>query len=928
MSKANDRLAGACSQVEALADEALLWCADSEALLGIECKSLSQHMQGFKLRTARLQNAIGRKPAVGLAGPCRSGKTHLAAGLAARGSVPLLSKFEGFDAGIDFLQQIRSDAARASGVVIRFSSDDRGTPAKFPVELSLLTLVDLIKILGTAYLSAAASEPVVAPTPAEIEAYSTRVSHQLSPFFVSGLSEQEIWSIRDYFERSFAGSSVIRALTSGGYWDYLGAMVPRLPQGGRLEMLSLLWGGLPGYTMLFDHAITALEKLGYEQRAYCSMASLAAVDPETGLVSAIPDSIMNVDPLFRIGKSDDEAVMVRSEHGAWASIGRGVLAALTREVRVCLRENCSVLLEQADLIEFPGLHLAGDFAGDWSSDHNTTAALFALFARHKAGHLFEDYARNHEITSLVVCVDPASRNISGLSQTVSGWAEAAHGRSAGERETIDTGLFVVLTMLDQAIPKSNEEDIAGVDWTARINAALEDGVGWGAGWPREWTPGRPFDQVYLLRSPHHKAPELCDYLGNGLELCIKSSRINHVSIARDRFLENETVQQHVADPVVAWQEALEPGDGGVSLLVQSIAGVCNELGRRRQITSELAGLRHAMGERLQRFYVSDDELAQQDLRRRSGQVVLRALQICSDKRLLGKIMRLLQVSESEFGSLYHNLETNPFRSDARNMPPSTLSERLTQSLKQVAGRGERKGMAQADGEAGLDAVAAVMAEHRAAHRAGASDGAAGTYAAGAAAPGEAVQMAQRYANAACEYWASKLRTIANAPGIHRRFGLSASALSFLVDELLAAAQRHDLRRELVTRINKSLINQAGMQQRTATAAIVAAELFSMFTNCLGFDQRWADHHPRRKGRAQAAIFSPRQETGLASISEVRARLGKAFFNDWSVAYMAMIEDNADYLRSTRPELKQEQQLGKLLGDLDPPEFWPAFRSVS
>lgn len=915
MSKANDKLTSACQQVEALADEALSWCASAEGLLGFEGQSLDRHLQGLRQRVIKLQEAVGRKPAVAIAGPCGSGKTHLAAGLAGRGPEPLLSKFEGFDTGIDFLQQIRCAEAQASGVVVRFSSDDHGTPTKFPVELSLLTSVDLIKILGAAYLSAATSAEVVAPTPADIEALAKRLTPQLSPFAISGLNEQQVWSVRDYFERYHAGSSVVRALAAGGYWDYLSAMLPRLPHEVRLEMLSLLWGGIPYYTMLFDRLVVALEKLGFEERAYCSLAAIVAIEPETSAVSAIRDSIINIDPLVRIGQSDDETVVVRSKHGAWAAIGRGVLGALTKEVRICLQGQSSELLAKADIIEFPGLHSVGDFTWDGLADQQDRAASLDLFVRHKARHLFQEFHQRQEITSLVICVAPGSKNISGLSQQVTDWVESAHGQTPGERERIDTGLFVVLTKLDQVIPLADNENNQCIDWSERIDTVLGQGVGWNADWTQEWTTGRPFDQLFLLRSPHHKAPQLCDYLGNGLELCIKSSRRNHVSIARERFVENETVRRHVTDPSAAWQEALEPGDGGISLLSQSVAAVCNELARRRQITSELANLRHAMAARLQRFHVFDDVLEQLDLRHRSAQVVLRALQVCSDKRLLGKLLRSLHVGETEFAALFHNLETNPYRRDTTPVYASTLSEKLSESLKHLNGEIDHRG------PLAVDTLLASNAGAGGENPATSTDSKRDR-------EEDFDRLAARYAHAACEYWAGRLRVTASAPDLRCQLGLSYSTLAFLVDELLAAAQRHNLRRELASRIKKSVTTQAGASRRIATAAIVAEELFSVFTNCLGFDESWAEHHPRRKGREQAAIFSPRQETGLASVSEVRARLGTGFFNDWSVAYLAMIEDNADYLRSTRTDFEQEQKLGMLLGDLAPQEFWPAFRSVS
>ena len=108
--------------------------------------------------------------------------------------------------------------------------------------------------------------------------------------------------------------------------------------------------------------------------------------------------------------------------------------------------------------------------------------------------------------------------------------------------------------------------------------------------------------------------------------------------------------------------------------------------------------------------------------------------------------------------------------------------------------------------------------------------------------------------------------------------------------------------------------------------MVAAEVIGQFIYCLGFDENWAEHHPRRSGRARTIIFPPRRDTSLAALEEVRTTLAQDFTTDWSIAYLAMVEDNAEYLRRTRFDLDEDRQLGALLGQLLPSEVWPVFRS--
>jgi len=912
--KIDSKLVDLCRHIDDLSNFVGTWIDGNDDVLGLECDSIHQILRQIRVRTACLQEAVGARPCVGVIGHGQSGKTHMIAGLAGRGAAPLRAIFDGHGEDVDYSRDICGDGPYRSGVVTRFTTDNTGTPTKFPVAIELLSRIELIKILSQCYFSGSLTGRVQVPSPNDIEDLATRLGRHLGADPAAGLSEDEIWTIQYHLEQEFAGTPAYRALAASGYWDYFGAMMPRLSHTGRAALLSVLWGGEPFFTLLYDESVQALEKLGHERQAYCAMSALCNVDEATGQMRATADSIISTEPVFRFGKSDDDTVLVRSKHGAWAAIRRSILAILVGEVRIHLADADTSLLGEVDVLEFPAmLHSNEAFAGVPSlnladkfdrGEQERQQNLLTLFISEKAGHLFDDYHERRQITCLVVCADAEHSDLSHWSKLTTTWISDCNGASATDRENLDTGLFVVLTKLDEQICQSDTASGATHDWGVRLDQVLINGIGRGSDWLSQWTPGRQFDNLYLLRSPHHKAFHLCDYLDNGMELCIKSSRAGDVAAARDLFLLNASVREFVADPSTAWREAIEPGDGGVSYLSQSLLYFCNSAQKRRQIAAELTRMRVELGKRLLRFYVSNDIFAQHDARHSSGQSVARAISRSDIKGTHGRLLRLLHISEAEISSLLYNLDTNPYRDNANYAPP----------VEKSAGR-ELKSLS--------DTLQAITGGQSAPQL---HDPLVHNVPPGTVWHDQGERSSYQYARAIMRHWAAMLHCLPNSTDIVSLSGMSTATLTLLIDELLLAAVRHDLELQIAEAIEYGLTQPMNMTAKTSKAAIISSEIIGAFIGCLGFNETWAEHHPRRKGRARTIIFPPREANNLSAIAEARTKTQTLYSNDWSIAYLAMVEDNAEYMRRTRFDLDEDRHLGEILADLLPTEVWPVFRS--
>ena len=240
--------------------------------------------------------------------------------------------------------------------------------------------------------------------------------------------------------------------------------------------------------------------------------------------------------------------------------------------------------------------------------------------------------------------------------SATGWS-ARTAPTPREREPNDNGLFVVFTKLDRELTdRVRRGGERRVEYRAASPACCLSDLGREHGWPLEWTPGRPFDNVHLVRNPSAKLKHLCEYDAQGRETGYKASVTERIERARARFPRQRRCQgAHAPIPAAVWGEAMELNDGGITYLAQSIGDVCDMRVKHRQVLSSLTGLRQAMKDRLQRYYVSDNQAVQQSRRHGAALLVVRRIRQCAEGQRLGPLIRALQATETELADVLSNL---------------------------------------------------------------------------------------------------------------------------------------------------------------------------------------------------------------------------------------------------------------------------------
>jgi len=862
MSVLENRLTFACNQVADAATEFMEWIAANGALLGAERVSLLHELHANEAAAERLAASAKQMASVAFVGPSRSGKTSVIIPVVKGAGGPLALRFDGIHERVDYVGQIVPDGKWGLSSVIRLSGKERPAPRNFPIAVRLLSCADIVRILGRAFLTAPAARDIV-PTLDDVRTAGERAASKTVQASWSALSEEEVWEIRAYFAQHFGATSVFRALSAANYWQTLAKYGPHIPNAELAQLLSLIWGATPDFTQAFADFADILESLNGSLDVNCSLNALLSINARTGKLSRRSDTVLSGGIACCLGEAlaDEEPVVVCNQFGLWKSIARSGLAALAAEVRLPLAGGHGEILENADVLEFPGIDAApaSSAAGNGRSS-SAPSAHGRAFLRAKSVYLLERYIVDHKITGMVLCVDPGCREIGELAGLVQRWVESTHGADPSIREQQDSALFLALTKIDREIgPNARGREVRR-DWGERIRSMLLTGFGHHYDWPHEWTVGRPFDRVHLIRSPSVKSKQLCDYASDGSEHGFKPEQTERIARASDAFLRNDLVRRHVAEPAAVWREAFVLNDGGSSYLAQSIAEVCNAHVKQRQLVLALNGLRQGMKERLQRYFLSDSYSFQQGRRHTRALHVVRRLRNSADKRRFGQLLDALQVNDAELCDVLRALELRPH-------PP-------------VKKEGDASGPATA-----------------------------------ARADAKLRDEASAYAQAAVDYWIKAIRALASDAAACQTYQLPRQALLDLVDELIVGAVRLELDRRIVDLASKLIAEDVDRAAVVAQAALVASRSIAEYVMSLGFTDVLSNSHPRRKGSEQSPIFPPRQAVALSSAGEGTS-LPDEYRADWAQAFLRLVEANVADLREREMSEEQNRKLGRLLRLLD------------
>ncbi len=841
------------SDVVRLARDAGAWIAANTGRLKEDSDALATTFRRFARRAERLRTAAGRPMCVAVFGASQAGKSYLVSSLATAPGQPLLAAYGA--ERVNFLKDLNPQGGKEStGLVSRFTLRASPAPADSPVPLRLLSQTDVVKILANAYLEDFKISDFVPPDGEQIRALFTRLESLAG--VSDGLSADDIEELREYFALHFGGHALLQAL-GPAYWSQAAALIPRLPAHARAEAYAPLWAGTPAFTRVAQQLIDALTQLGHPDTAFC------------GLDALIPreNSVLDAELVFGLGEASRGSVRIISASGQSATIDRAIAAALIAELTVPLDSKPWDFFEHTDLLDFPGARTREEIT-DPAAFLAEPGRLGRVFLRGKVAYLFQRYNAEQEISAMLLCVGPSNQDVQTLPNMVAGWIGQTMGGTPQARAAQPNSLFLVLTKFDSEFEDKAGEDVAtGQRWTARLQASLLDFFGKAHAWPREWTPGRPFSNLFWLRSTAIRFAAVLEYDG-AREKGVGPRAEREVASRLQAYLANPLVQTHFKDPARAWSEGLAPNDGGISYLAAALRPVCDPATKAAQVAGRVEELAADMAHRLRPYFHTGDLAAELARARNEAKTVARALLACVEAQMFGPLLRQMQVTADTVSSVYWDLQSR----DADPAPIGTIGARATY----------------------LSALGGLLDEP------------------------EPVQQAardrfERFAGLALAEWERQLQALADDPATAVAFRLPRETAALLTQALMTAARRVALRE----RIAQDLRTRASFQPRSTAGAQKPVMLVEAgingFVHQLDFDRLPEARRPRNGDRPVFAARAPL--TGPPVLAAEPAAYDVAFHVDWILAMARLFEDNVQDPAASGLDVGANEALGGLLKQL-------------
>ena len=894
----------ACQSVLDAARKAVAWVNDpiNKETVGLERKSVEKRLRRLVTETAKLTASVDKPMCVGVYGPSQAGKSYLVSVLARQGQKPLMARFGGIDAPVDFIKEINPGGEREStGVVTRFSIHQRPSPDGFPVCLRLLRETDVVKIIGNSFFLDGDQRklPPLEPDAVRQGLADARSRAADSKPADNPLDVEAVWDIQDYFEKTFEGARNLETLRP--FWDEAAELLPRLSIADRGALFSLLWGEIPEMTDLYLHLTRALSQLRFATEAYCPIDALV---PRT-------ESIIDVMTLNGLGKDGQPELQIKVGDNPAILLPRPIVTALTAELHINIVDTPWPFFAHTDLLDFPGARSRQkvdlrDFLQKEGGESKKE-----LLLRGKVAFLFERYVAEQELTSMLLCVKPSNQDVADLPEMISNWVGVSHGRTAAERVGKTVVLFLVLTMFDtHFVEKAGEERAdPGERFASRLFSSIENFLAKAHDWPTQWTPGQSFDNTYWLRNPNYPADSIIEYGAGGQEIGFRQDKVDYIARLKQGFLAQPSSAEFFRTPEIAFDEALKLNDGGVGHLAANLEPVCRPslkaeqiAGRVRELSAQLAGL-------LAPFHVSND--AEKRVAERAGvarEILAKAQHLWSMHRF-ADLLTTLQVSQHGFSEILYEAHARKPSQKTGSTAASPQGERPTngavsRAAPPLPGLPPMPGLPPLPGSPPVQPAAQVPVDE--AVQTHASTGAAARRS----------NLSPMLSAAAVEYWLDYLRSASETGRLEHLFDGDRRLASELVGEYANGARRLDLEERIASAIDRlsGSVNE-DIDMTLEKASFACASVINHFVAGLGIDDLPANDRPvapRLSGSETPVFTRPVAANAAAEIPLSPSNHRYDALADWMYAFYRFVEDNARSVDGMTIDFEQNARLGAIL----------------
>ena len=624
----------------------------------------------------KIRYALSENPAAVLYGESQKGKSYLVGSLlSAGGSFTIKDTVK--DRKYDFIADInpRGNGTESTGVVTRFTTRPGQPLEGFPIRIKLLSITDMILVLCDGYWNNVNDQEQCdeGKVASRIEKLQSKLKSTVQKF----IEEDDIMEIGSYFESHFkAQTTNLRHYGNEGlsYFRELSIIIDRLAIEDWKEAFSILWNDNEQINNLFSILVKQYQTIDFVNEV-CAPFEVILRDDEKNKGYAIID-VARLNELFESSKT----LSVKYRFGGRVEtkdIKSSYLSVLAAEVILQLPEDLAQekkFLNTTDILDFPGARREDKYKEDqiFCGETDGDKIILRMLLRGKVAYLFNKYANNYMINTLLLCHDQVQTAQGGIPELLGNWIDNVIGKDSNQREDFIrdskiSPLFVISTKFNQDLEfdpvNDRNPDNMSLRWQARFNNLFEGELVGGYGkWVNEWTTtNKYFNNFYLLRDYVHAAGKVFE--GWTADGCKEEREIPVPSYPdfreklRKSFIDHDFVKKHFDDPAMSWDEAASLNKDGSELIIKNLTKVSEHINQatKNDFKKKLNGILNGIIETISEFYHS--ESSDENLRKakeKAGEIAATLHINYAEPYFFGTFVQNLMIPEAKVNEIVHD----------------------------------------------------------------------------------------------------------------------------------------------------------------------------------------------------------------------------------------------------------------------------------
>ena len=652
------RIENTASEVVEVINESTRWI--NNFLRDEERSDCNYDLKKCRRQINKIKAVVTQKPVIALFGASQVGKSYMANNLLYN-SENKLEVFNHQDAStIDFIKYInpQGDGNEATGAVTRFTSDVETDINRYPVKLKIFNPKDVICIICDTYYNDFKEQDNPLPKRSQIIDFISGIQRMKSSVKHQYLTDDDVYSIKEYLEKYFSDKAFIIELEETGFWDSLADNIQYISSSNWVNIFSFLWNNHEELNQVFDACIIFLGTYDFPKFFYVKFDTLLrdSVNP----VIDVRGFIAFFDNLH--------SFEVQVENGQIYKADSSKLCFLTSEIVLSVSEGSVInrpFIKEVDIIDFPGARSRDELMV------LTPENLFKMMVRGKVAYLFNSYSTDFKTNILAVCMRTEQSNVTTVPGLINRWIQENLGKTPEQRGlnllTDHTPLFIIFTWWNKQLqyleatddpdPKDKIKKLFETRYSEEIIKAPFN-------WHDEWkiinnTTSR-FDNFYLLRDfkrsdnifkrVNGAEDESNPYLTGAIEEYNKNYR--------EKFLEyHNSNKKFFRNPSLNFNEASIPNKDGSELIIKNLMPLSSNKVFVPIYINHLNGALTEARSKLKKHYHSDkaDEQIKKAAKEGSDLQLKMDIVFGMDAYYFGSFIEHLTISESEVLKFYHDL---------------------------------------------------------------------------------------------------------------------------------------------------------------------------------------------------------------------------------------------------------------------------------